>query len=313
MNLRILQKQLVEKSLQSYYIWYGEDIGIMQEYLYQIQKTSEYTVMNCDSVEKAYQMLTRKRIASSPRCIVVRDDKDYISKDSVWDDVMRASSNSKDMLIIIYSKVDKRSKFYKKFNDAMIEFERMAPEILAKYIQKKIDLNNQNAIKLAQIVECDYGRMTQEVHKILSYSRGAPCSPNMAMEILLGNGVIHQSIGDITFKFTDAILTRNYHMAAEYLLQAKTVNEPEILILSVLYNGFKQILMVQGLGNDTKDAVKRTGLTPWQVKMANDKKGYYTINELVHILRVIREVEKGIKTGKIDASIAIEYVIVKIM
>jgi DNA polymerase III delta subunit len=134
-----------------------------------------------------------------------------------------------------------------------------------------------------------------------------------AFRELLKQNVIYQPIGDITFLFTDAILTRNKRDTAKYLLQAKAIGESEILTLSVLYNGFKQILMVQGLGKDQSEPCKRTGLTPWQVKMAKEKQGHYSIAELVNALKVIRSVEKGIKTGAIDADVAVEYVIVNIM
>lgn len=80
-----------------------------------------------------------------------------------------------------------------------------------------------------------------------------------------------------------------------------------------MYSGFKQILMVQGLGRNQTEPVKRTGLTAWQVKMAKDKQGHYSISELVDALNVIRDVEKGIKTGTIDSDVAVEYVIVNIM
>ena len=134
-----------------------------------------------------------------------------------------------------------------------------------------------------------------------------------ALTLLVESGVIFQPIGDITFKFTDAILTRNYKDASRYLREARQKQEPEIMVLSILYNGFKQILMVQGLGRDQSEPVKRTGLTPWQVKMAKEKQGHYSISELIEALKIVRFVEKGIKTGQIDADMSLEYLIVNIM
>ena len=133
------------------------------------------------------------------------------------------------------------------------------------------------------------------------------------MKTLVEKGIIYQPIGDITFKFTDAILTRNFAETAEYLRQARLKGESEIMVLSVLYNGFKQILMVQGLGKDQSDAVKRTGLTAWQVKMAKEKQGHYSISELINALKVVRFAEKAIKTGQLEAEVSLEYVIANIM
>ena len=149
--------------------------------------------------------------------------------------------------------------------------------------------------------------------KHYAHATGCRDDYGLCFQQLLKQGVIYQPIGDITFLFTDAILTRNRANTAKYLLQAKAIGESEVLTLSVLYNGFKQILMVQGLGKDQSEPSKRTGLTPWQVKMAKEKQGHYSIPELVNALKVIRFVEKGIKTGAIDADVAVEYVIVNIM
>ena len=164
-----------------------------------------------------------------------------------------------------------------------------------------------------------YSRILLECDKIRQYiaavkrHTGQSMDYGAALTLLVESGVIFQPIGDITFKFTDAILTRNYKDASRYLREARQKQEPEIMVLSILYNGFKQILMVQGLGRDQSEPVKRTGLTPWQVKMAKEKQGHYSISELIEALKIVRFVEKGIKTGQIDADVSLEYVIVNIM
>lgn len=89
--------------------------------------------------------------------------------------------------------------------------------------------------------------------------------------------------------------------------------EPEIKVLSVLYNTFKHILLVQGLGNDQSDPCNRTGLTPFQVKLAKEKQGHYSVGELVHALQIIRQAEKDIKTGLLDMEMSLEYVILNIL
>jgi DNA polymerase III delta subunit len=127
---------------------------------------------------------------------------------------------------------------------------------------------------------------------------------------LLQEGVIFQPIGDITFKLTDAILTRNVKDTLMYLEQARRKQEPEIMVLSILYNGFKHILMVQGLGADQREPSKRTGLTPWQVKLAKEKQGHYTLAELLNAMRIVRDTEKGIKTGQIDSDVSLESLVI---
>lgn len=315
MKLPDLQKQIVSKNIDRVLLLFGEEVAIMDIYLDKIYKATGGDVFRFDSVKEAYSKLVQRRITTSgSRVFIVRDDKDFFKADKEWAKVFTAAENSNDHVILIYSTMDRRSKFYKQNQERLCEFEKLSSSMLASYIDKLLPgMTTQEKEMFAEICECSYSRILLEANKVQHYAKVSYQDNGPAFKELLKQGVIYQPIGDITFLFTDAILTRNKRDTAKYLLQAKAIGESEILTLSVLYNGFKQILMVQGLGKDQSEPCKRTGLTPWQVKMAKEKQGHYSIAELVNALKVIRSVEKGIKTGAIDADVAVEYVIVNIM
>lgn len=320
MKIHELQQQIISKSLNKLYIFYGEEIGIMDIYLDKIYSALGADVMLMETVQEAYTKMNQKRLSGGPRCFVVRDDKDFFKNDKVWNKVFGLVNSSHDFLILIYSSMDKRSKFYKQNTEYLTEFEKFKPDMLARYAVKELPgISQVLAEQLATICECSYNRLMLECDKIKQYASGCANAAgsfinyDACMKKLVEQGIIYQPIGDITFKFTDAILTRNFAETAEYLRQARLKGEPEIMVLSVLYNGFKQILMVQGLGGDQSNATSRTGLTPWQVKMAKEKQGHYSISELVGAIKTIRFAEKAIKTGQLDAEISLEYVIANIM
>ena len=320
MKLHELQKQIVSKELDKVYVFTGEEIGIMDIYLDKIYSVVGCDVVRMDSVQEAYAKMTQRRISGAPRCFVVRDDKEFLKQDKIWGTVFSLANKSPDYLILVYSSMDKRSKFYKQNTEMLTEFEKLSADMLSKYISKELPgIKDRDSCKLAEICECNYSRILLECDKIRQYiaavkrHTGQSMDYGAALTLLVESGVIFQPIGDITFKFTDAVLTRNYKDASRYLREARQKQEPEIMVLSILYNGFKQILMVQGLGRDQSEPVKRTGLTPWQVKMAKEKQGHYSISELIEALKIVRFVEKGIKTGQIDADMSLEYLIVNIM
>ena len=315
MKLPDLQKQIVSNNIDHVLLLFGEEVAIMDIYLDKIYKATGGDVFRFDSVKEAYEKLVQRRITTSgSRVFVVRDDKEFLKADKEWAKVFTAAESGGDYFILIYSSMDRRSKFYKQNQERLCEFEKLSSSMLVGYIEKLLPgMTAAEKEQFAQVCECSYSRILLESDKVKHYSKVHDIEHSESFRKLLKNGVIYQPIGDITFAFTDSILTRNYKEAAKYLLQAKAVGESEILTLSVLYNGFKQILMVQGLGKDQSEPLKRTGLTPWQVKMAKEKQGHYSIAELVNALKVIRSVEKGIKTGTIDADVAVEYVMVNIM
>lgn len=322
MKLHELQKQIVSKELDKVYVFTGEEIGVMDIYLDKIYSVVGCDVVRTDSVQEAYTKMNQRRISGTSRCFVVSDDKEFLKQEKIWGTVFSLATKSSDYLILIYSSMDKRSKFYKQNIEMLTEFEKLSPEVLLKYISKELPgIKEKDACRLSEICECNYSRILLECDKIRQYAsaavrvgkfKNAP-EYEWILETLIEQGVIFQPIGDITFKFTDAILTRDYVNTSRYLMEARQKGESEIMVLSILYNGFKQILMVQGLGENQSEPAKRTGLTPWQVKMAKEKQGHYSISELIKILKTVRFVEMGIKTGQIDANMSLEYLIVNIM
>lgn len=315
MKLPDLQKQIVSNNIDHVLLLFGEEVAIMDIYLDKIYKATGGDVFRFDSVKEAYEKLVQRRITTSgSRVLVVRDDKEFFKADKEWGKVFTAAERGEDYFILIYSSMDRRSKFYKQNQERLCEFEKLSSSVLAGYIDKLLPgMTSAEKEQFAEVCECSYSRILLEADKVKHYSQVRGTDHGQSFKTLLKNGVIYQPIGDITFLFTDSILMRDYKNAGKYLLQAKAVGESEILTLSVLYNEFKQILMVQGLGRDQSEPSKRTGLTPWQVKMAKEKQGHYSIAELVNALKVIRFVERGIKTGAIEADVAVEYVMVNIM
>ena len=58
---------------------------------------------------------------------------------------------------------------------------------------------------------------------------------------------------------------------------------------------------------------KTTGLKSNEIYFNKDKTGYYRIGELVRALKIIQKTEEGIKTGKIDEEISIDYILCNIL
>jgi hypothetical protein len=201
-----------------------------------------------------------------------------------------------------------------------VEFEQLPEATLKKYIKKKIELSDKNCGKLIEICEHDYSRILLEIDKIKTFREyphhtdlfaESKMSEDASFTELLKQGVIYQPSKDAIFDFVDAILKRQSKRTFNLLKQCYDVGESTIVLLSVLYTNVKQVLQVQSC--ESSDISKSTGLTAWQIKCAKEKAGRYEIWELVDALRLIRDVEKGIKTGQIEDNIAIQYVLVNML
>ena len=122
-------------------------------------------------------------------------------------------------------------------------------------------------------------------------------------------GLFHKEIGDITFELTDAVLGGYPEKAIQKLDEAKRKGEPTMMIATILYTGFRNLLSYQGLGKNKQGAVERTGMTNGEVWRCSKLIGGYSIDELKRNMFLCQKVESGIKMGTIDEDMALEYLV----
>ena len=129
------------------------------------------------------------------------------------------------------------------------------------------------------------------------------------MEKLLKDGTIYVPPYDAVFDFVDAVLRNQKTRAFELLESSYACGESTLVLLSNLYNSAKQLLQVQSYTGSDK-ITDATGLTPFQVKLASGRKNINSNGDLVYLMRLVRNAEKGIKTGDVDEQIAMYYTLV---
>ena len=315
MTVQEVKTQIKNKSVKHFYIFAGQESKVIDIYINKIAECRKLEVVRADCISEIYSKFLSKSLVANDYCYVLRDDKELLTQDKLWDSLAVENVQGNNIVILVLTNVDKRSKFYKRFKDDIVEFEHMPENVLIKYIKKELPLSEQNCKKLIDICESDYNRILLELDKIKQYKA---CDifedDNESDKIfreLLAQGVIYQPPKDAIFDFVDCVLKHKVNQSFELLENCCGVGESNIVLLSVLYNNVKQVLQVQSC--QSKDIPKTTGLTAWQVKCAKEKCGYYTIGDLVDFLKLIRRVEKGIKTGEIDESISVDYVLVNIL
>lgn len=308
-----VKNQIKSKSPQSFYIFTGDEIEVINIYINKIAECRNLEVARVDSISNIYSKFLSKSFVTKNYCYVLRDDKELLTQEKIWDALSVKGVQGNNIIILVLSNIDKRSKFYKRFQDSIVEFEHLPDSVLTKYIKKEISLNDKNCKRLIDICESDYSKILLEVDKIKQYAKGF--SGNYGFDnffqMLVDNGTIYQPPKDAIFDFVDAVLKGKSVKSFELLKNCYGVGESPIVLLSVLYNNVKQVLQVQSC--TSKDIAKTTGLSAWQVKCAKEKCGYYSIGDLVYFLKLIRRVEKGIKTGEIEECMAVDYVLVNML
>lgn len=319
MNIQELQGQIKNKSLLSYYIFLGDEIAVQKIYIKKIAEVTGLEIQYVDDYKSIHNKLKSNDIFNTKKLYIILDDTDFIKQEKLWTDFDNTKFND-NILIFKFNTLDKRNKFYKYFENKIVEFNKLSDEILIKYIRKELTngttLNDENCKKLISMCGNNYNQILLEIDKIKHYydywlQGGASPDNNIVFNVLNEQGAFHKEISDITFEFVEKVLKRD--IKAVYVLRNKLrqINESNIKLLSLLYTNFKIVLLLQSC--QSNDICKTTGLQYYQVKFNQDKVDFYTVGELVNILRKIQSIEKGIKTGTIDEIISLDYLLVNIL
>ena len=317
MNLQALKTDIQMKKLSSFYIFTGPEWIAQNIYVKHIGDITGKEVKHIESISKVYMKLKNKSFLSKACVYVARDDKEFMESDKLQSEIANVLGDN--IYILILTNVDKRTKIYKKYQNNMVEFEYFDDKVLTKYIKKEIDLSDANCKKLIDICESDYGRILLEIDKIKRYAllmypevghEDENGDYNRSLDDLIKDGTIYNPPYDAIFDFVNAVMQRS-SKCWNLLNQSYAVGEANMVLLSVLYNNFKQVLQVQSC--KSKDISKSTGLTGWQIKCAKEHLNKYSNRELISAMKLLQEIESGIKVGKIEDDISIQYFLVNVL
>jgi len=300
MNVNELKSKIKSNTIPNFLIFTGEEIQIQRIYRNKIAETLKLPLIYCDTVKDVYGKINNNSFITTTCCYVVFEDKEFASEEKLWQLIKSKLKNN--ILILQYSKIDKRGKFYKQ-ND-VVEFEKLDERLLVKYVQRDCNLNESNALDLINICENDYSRILLEIDKINNINGDS----NTVYKKLVNEGTIYKPPYDAIFDFVDAVLRRNGNLSFELLKISYDLGENTLTLLSALYLNTKQVLQVQSC--TSSDICKSTGLTSFQVKCSREKSNYYSNGELVSLLKRIGETERGIKSGIIEEKYAIPNLLI---
>ena len=313
MDVAKLKSQIQSKKLDGFYIFTGTEWYVQNLYMNQMAKAIDGELNFVDDVTDLFSRITKRGFINKNHVYVLYEDAEVYKNPTLIDKLQNIIRS--DIVIYVLSSVDKRTKFYKTYKDTFIEFNALERAVLKRHVMNNIELTSEQSDYLIDICDSNYGRILLEIDKIKAYvdsdDSGPFVSDSLAFEDLLEEGTIYQPPYDDIFNFVDEVLKRNVSGVYDRLDNCKRIGESNLALLSVLYTNTKQVLQVQSY--DGNNIEKATGLTAYQVRQIKKKCGKYRVGELVYMLKLIYEITNNIKLGKIDESIAVDYLLVNVL
>lgn len=313
MEVTELKAKIKSNKLPNFLIFTGDEWAVQNIYIRQIASRN-MEVRRIDSITDIISKLKNKSFLSNQKLLyVVRDDKELMSNAKWWGRIEKLLGNN--ILILLITKPDKRTKFYNQYKNTFIEFKPLNEANLKKYVLKEIPkASSKNIDTLMTICEGNYGRILLELDKIKHWRIGYGKDKQQLMPEdgallrLINDGTIYKPPKDAIFDFVDAVLDRKAQKAFELYENCKGVGEATLTLLTVLFNNAKAVLQVQDC--ESKDVSKSTGLTGWQIMNAKKHLNNYDTEELEDLLQLITRCEQAIKTGEIEDQFVVEYILV---
>ena len=226
---------------------------------------------------------------------------------------LKAIEELKDIVIIYEGDaVDARTKFFKELKKKVKyqEFEALQPAMIAKWIfaefeNKKIKINADATALLLSFAGNNLWRLSNEINKLANYKKdGIVIKEDVEL-------LVRPNIENDIFKTIDALASKNKKEALTFLHKHLDNGDNSLYLLSMIAYQFRNLLTVKEL-MEKKQSLSGSGLHPFVVKKTSYLCGSFTLDQLKNIYQKIFEIDADIKTGKIDAELALDLLVSQI-
>jgi DNA polymerase III delta subunit len=310
MDLMSLKHQIMQNDIGHFYIFEGTEIGIQNIYLKEMSNKMRLRIVRADSVAGIYSKCTAKTLFGGAASIyAIRGDSDFMKAESLHATIERDIKDN--VIVLMYDKIDSRTKFAKTFKDRTVMFDKLAVNVLKAYIKKSCNLSNYHQQELVDICTGSYDLCMLECDKINQYAQHTKQNEDYCMDELINNGVIYQPEESDVFEFVHEVCMHKVKSSFHKLQVLQSNGVSSINILGTLYNTMKNVLLIQVC--EGKEISDITGLDSRQIYFNKPYVNKYSDGVLVYAVKLIIEVVSWIKEGKIDDSVAVKYVLINIM
>ena len=194
------------------------------------------------------------------------------------------------------------------------EFKLLDKQKLKDWIEKEFSVYqikiDQKAIQiLIDFVGNNLWQMSNEIKKLVNYKAGK--------QVLVGdiNLLVKPKIEADIFKTIEAIATKDKKIALNLLHQHLEKGDDPLYLLSMINFQFRNLLIIKDLvekGFPFSSLVKESKLHPFVVKKTYAQAQRFTMKELKKLYQKIFQMDLKIKTGQINAQMALDLFIAEI-
>lgn len=333
--IEILEKELKTGNLNSIYLFYGEELFLIENAVKKIKNQFGETIkgINFISIDdtniqelisdietpafgyekkliiaRNTNILKREGKRKSTELVKIREKLDDYIKEN--EDIIKQTV----ILVFIEEDVDSRFALYKTLDkigtvckvdfQKPIQLEKRMISICNSY-QVKID--NSTMKYFVETCGTNMQELINEIRKLIEYAGKDGTIKKEDIDLLT-----IKKLENVIFDLTDNLGKRETKKALEVLQNLINNKEPIQKILINLYNHFKKLYFTKLAVKNNKDLVSSLNLKPNQTFLTGKYKmqaGYFKESELKKILQELRDLDYNYKNGLIDLNIGLEAIL----
>ena len=330
-----LEKELNQGILQSVYVFYGEELFLLENSLKKIKnlfgeciKGINYIPIDetnigeiISDIETPAFGYEKKLIIAKNSGILKKEGKRKNSelgkiRDRLADYIEKNTKLIAESVILIFVEedVDSKTNLYKILDKVGIicNFEYQKPIQIEKRMKAicnayKVNISDAN---LRYFIECcgtNMQELINEIRKLIEYA-----GENGTIQKEDIDSLCIKKLESVVFDLTDSLGKKETGKALQVLKNLIYAKEPIQKILITLYNHFKKLYLTKLAVKSNKDIITTLSLKPNQTFLVNKYKmqaKYFEERELKAVLQNLRDLDYNYKIGLIDLQVGLESIL----
>lgn len=336
-SIENLEKELKNQKLQNLYLFYGEEVFLLENCLKKIKKQFGECIKGINYIqidETNYSELIANIETPSfgyEKKLIIARNTGLLKKEGKRKNVELAKIREKInnylkenieiiqesvILVFVEEEADNKQELYTtieklgvvcKFDyQKPIQIEKRIKEICHNY---KVDIQDNTVRYFIECCGTNMQELINEIRKLIEYvgEKGTIQKEDI-------DKLAIKKLESVIFDLTDSLGKKEIARALEVLKNLINAKEPLQKILITLYNHFKKIYFVKLSIKNEKDIIKILKLKPNQTFLVNKYKmqaKYFEEKELSDILQYLRDLDYHYKNGYIDLQVGLESILCK--
>lgn len=323
--MRKIAKDIQDERFSPVYLLYGEEDYLRKQYrdrlvraLADPEDTMNYHYFEGDHIvaEKLIDLAETLPFLAERRVIVVENSGFFTKAQDKLADYL-AEMPDTTVFVFVEKKVEKRGRLFRACKDAgyATEFTVQTEQTLKNWIMGRIQKEGKQITlrALDEFLErtgSDMENIAMELEKLFCYTLEKPDITSADVE-----EICIRQLNNRIFQMVDNVATKRQKAALELYYDLIALKEDPAHILYMIVRQFNLLIQTKQLrkqGYDNKTIGEKLSMKDFAVKKCITQASKFSAEEIRDILAQCADTEESFKTGKMNAMLAVELLIVKL-